>query len=507
MSDLDITIKLDPQQPVEGAKAVTKEVAKLEDKANDAKKAAEGIAKLNFKQVAAGVGQAFELINQKLKITDTELGNVVGSAVKFGATGAQIAGPWGAAIGAVLGGLLSLEGGFSDIIAKAEELSRGAETASEKIARLTKDSWSLTESFDRLGKNAGSTSEAIALMTGHIAVLYEQSGKVAQSFAAIWPALKAANQGIKDFNTLMDLSGASATKKFHEQVDAVNRAVAAHPELAHLAGRALASLTGEAKVAAKAYEELAEGQRRVFGGLGILTEASQRNVLGPRPEGVQSQTSDVWSSVREQGDLARAQQQQRDIIKQMADEQNRLWMNTAKWRKEMEAMDAVTGVVLDQVTSAASELSSTLVDAANGADVSWGQTFRNILAGFEKAIAQALVLRALTGNVDGSKGAGVGGGYGGLFGLLGFASGGTIFPSGSGTGDTQTVMFRKAPSETVHINTPQQEAAYRRGGPEGGGGPQTVRIVNEVRRGELYSDRDLLVALGRVREPARRLLG
>lgn len=507
MSDLDIVIKLDPKQPVEGAKAVTKEVAKLEDKANDAKKATEGIAKLNFKQVAAGVGQAFELINSKLKITDTELGNVVGSAIKFGAAGAQIAGPWGAAIGAVLGGLLSLEGGMSDVIAKAEELSRGAETASEKIARLTEGSWSLSESFDRLGKNAGSTSEAIALMTGHIAAMYEQSSKVAQSFAAIWPALRAANQGIKDFNTLMDLSGASATKKFHEQVDAVNRAVAAHPELAHLAGRALASLTGEAKTATQAYEELAEGQRRVFGGLGILTESSQRNVLGAARSGVSSQTSGIWSSVREQGDLARVQQQQRDILKQMADEQDRLWMNTAKWRKEMEAMDAVTGVVLQQVTSAAGELSSTLIDAAGGADVSWGQTFRNILDGFQKAIAQALILRALTGSVTGQAGAGVGGGYGGLFGLLGFASGGTILPSGSGTTDTQTVMFRKAPSETVHINTPAQEAAYRTGG-SGGGSQSTVRLVDDRSASRrLYSPNELLAYIGENRDAVRRLLG
>lgn len=51
-----------------------------------------------------------------------------------------------------------------------------------------------------------------------------------------------------------------------------------------------------------------------------------------------------------------------------------------------------------------------------------------------------------------------GGGLSGLFkSLLGFASGGTIFPGGSGGQDSQLVAFRKSPNERVDITKPGQQ--------------------------------------------------
>lgn len=50
-----------------------------------------------------------------------------------------------------------------------------------------------------------------------------------------------------------------------------------------------------------------------------------------------------------------------------------------------------------------------------------------------------------------------GGGFGGFFkNLLGFASGGTIFPGGTGGRDSQLVAFRKSPNERVDITKPGQ---------------------------------------------------
>jgi hypothetical protein len=69
------------------------------------------------------------------------------------------------------------------------------------------------------------------------------------------------------------------------------------------------------------------------------------------------------------------------------------------------------------------------------------------------------------------------------------------------------MMFRKAPSETVHIKTPAQEAAYQRGGPSGGSSSTTVRLVDETDRRRLYSDRDLLAFVGRSRDSIKRLIG
>ncbi len=58
--------------------------------------------------------------------------------------------------------------------------------------------------------------------------------------------------------------------------------------------------------------------------------------------------------------------------------------------------------------------------------------------------------------------------------LPGFATGAYIPPGGSGGTDSQVVAFRKSPWESVHINTPSQEAAMRSGG--SGGGSQAINV-------------------------------
>lgn len=157
---LDITIKVDPGNATQGAAKVEAALGKVEDQAEKvgpavAKSMREGstavdklkassdaaggslsgiaknVAGINFKQGAAGVNQAFELLNQKLKITDSSLGSAIGSAVKFGATGAQIAGPWGAAIGAVAGVASDFVGSLFEAEAASEKLRKAQEEESK----------------------------------------------------------------------------------------------------------------------------------------------------------------------------------------------------------------------------------------------------------------------------------------------------------------------------------------------------------------------------------------
>ena len=189
MSDLDIVVKLDPGQPVAGAKAVTAEVAKLETQAKKTESAAAGIAKLNFKQAAGAAGQAFALLNQKLGITDTELGKVVGSAVEFGKMGAQIAGPWGAAAGAVVGALMEIDGVMDDVNAAAKRMAASTKTAAERFAELTKDSSTFEGQLAALAAGSHSLSEALVLVTRHLQNLHDATS----TFSSLGGVLKQVN--------------------------------------------------------------------------------------------------------------------------------------------------------------------------------------------------------------------------------------------------------------------------------------------------------------------------
>ncbi len=69
-----------------------------------------------------------------------------------------------------------------------------------------------------------------------------------------------------------------------------------------------------------------------------------------------------------------------------------------------------------------------------------------------------------------------------------FASGGMIGPGGSGGVDSQLIRFMKSPDETVHINTPEQERDYQRGGSDTRRGAPRVLNVNVDRAGQVTHD-------------------
>lgn len=145
--------------------------------------------------------------------------------------------------------------------------------------------------------------------------------------------------------------------------------------------------------------------------------------------------------------------------------------------------DEMEELFAGQLIGSAREFASILVDAASGADVSWKEFGLNTLRTFEKMIAQALILQAVTGSVTGQ--AGPGGGYGGLLGALGFATGGSALVTetslrrlpaaatgmdaivgGAGGTDSRIAALRVTPGERIIVQTPAQQREAGR--PSGG---------------------------------------
>lgn len=461
-----------------------------------------GVKSLNFKQVASGASQAFSLLNEKLQITDTEFGKVAESAVKFGALGAQVAGPWGAAAGAIVGVMV-------DVASSASNAEAALTVAAHKAAFMNLGTKDLGTGFKEMGDQAAyaghnvfSLADHFAIFTANVRALHDHLSVMAgvreafadflsKSFGGVGKdgLLAQATKQIADYNLVLKLSGASGQKDFHDQHDAINRVLKDFPDLAGLADRAIANLNkgheGAAK-SVKAHTEAVKDLGLVLGfgkddprnaamlagvdaisGGGHLTDALATQGFRDMGEFGSIKPTDITDTLKEAVSLAA------DLEKAFADAFKEVEERAEATKK---AIGSMGDIMEDQLVNSARDLSSVLVDAANGADVSWSSFFSSMLEQMQKAIVQAAILRGLTGSFTGSRDPTTGS-YGGLLGMLGgFASGGTIFPSGSGTADTQTMMFRKAPSETVHINTPAQEAAYRRGGGGQGGGVANIYV-------------------------------
>lgn len=432
------------------ANEVRKLNASLDGTGSKVDKIADGVNKLNFKQAAAGAAQAWSLLSQKIHATDSDVGQVVDSAVRFGAMGAQVAGPWGAAVGAIGGGLLELGDKLDTFTSKAIRIVE---------AKQMMDAWNASIAYG--------ASEVHRLTSGLDAMHKALDGLASvRVIAAVDNARQDANR-VRAFygaNLGGAAGGAFEKAQFQEEQAPKPKQWFNDTELKQLTNDLVALLEAE-QLAADEAERLSLA-------------------FSLKPD------SGVADAAKQIGDVAQQMRDLSDAVK-AAGEADAL----KKWNAHLDKIREGNDVILNQEKQIATTLGDAMVDAANGADVSWRTTLKNLLIGFEKAIEQALILNALTGSVSGGRG--VSGNYGGLFGLLGFASGGVISPSGSGTTDTQTVMFRKAPSETVRIHTPGQEAAYRGGG---GGSPVTVQVVDQRSDRALApsrSDHQLFVELAR----------
>jgi hypothetical protein len=111
------------------------------------------------------------------------------------------------------------------------------------------------------------------------------------------------------------------------------------------------------------------------------------------------------------------------------------------------------------------------------------QLFQDIFANLLKLATDQIFSMIIGGLLTGGVGAGFGGGFS-LLSLLGLASGGSIMPSGTGSTDSQVVMFNKRPDERVDVLTPSQQkaqaAAFGGGGGAGAGGGTQVSVPVQI---------------------------
>lgn len=454
MSDYDIVIKLDPAQPVAGAKQVTAAVAQVEVVGQKAKEAVEGVASaakslksIEFKQAAAAGAAAWGVLSAKLDIANTAIGQAIDASVKFGAIGAQIAGPWGAALGAIAGGVIELTDNITGLRSEVTKLAdESKKLAEDAIAKMD-------GKLGELAREAKNTGDAWKTMNEH---LYATPGALAATFDAFTKqrdVLKQAADQIERYN-------ANA---------AAMRAVGIMNKATGQSGFFGSTLGGGVGAAANAglFQTLPTGggEQRYYNGVSPLDAYS--GALAPKAYlglGVGADGNPL-----EQFDLAKiAADDLNTKITANAEQTLKLAENTRKWNDELVQTNITAQVVSEVLTKAASSFADTLVDAANGADVSWRKWGADMLVMIEKIIAQALVLKAI-----GSTTGGIGGGGTGLLGLLfggAHATGGSYTaPSTGGGPDSIPVLFRMSPNETATF-TPQGQAfgGTAGGGPAGG---------------------------------------
>lgn len=459
------------------ANEVRKLNAAVESTSDKLDKIAANTKLANFKQAAAGAAAAMNVLNEKMHLSETATGRAIVEAGKLAAVGAQIGGPWGAAIGATISLVDDLGNAFG---LKAAFITKGIDEieAHQKHAGLAVVE--ATKVFEAQGAALTGLAQDMSLVNTSMRDLTSAFKGLGDSAASVPDWL------------VRGLGGdAWDPGKLKGKLDAINNGGAYIGGLGDLGGNAAGGRGVDAAILAGQLNQAAAGTKQWFdstelnkltGDLVALLEAEQLAADEAERLGLalELKPSDEWKEL-----LSQMAGVQKDLEGMSRDGMAAQAKAAAEWQKKLndEISNSIKALsvlsqqqqlVVDLTKNAATSFGDQLVDAANNAGQSWAKWGEQMLDSIEKAIARALILEAITGSMSG--GAGIGGHYGGLLGLLGFATGGVISPSGSGTTDTQTVMFRKAPSETVRIHTPGQEAAYSRGG---SGSPVTVQVVDQ----------------------------
>lgn len=146
------------------------------------------------------------------------------------------------------------------------------------------------------------------------------------------------------------------------------------------------------------------------------------------------------------------------------------------------------------------KIGADFISVALDGEQSFGQMAEHMLMDISKLILKMALMKAIQGGVSGGAiGTGTGSFLttlaGGLLGggangfdyttssarlqLPGFATGGDAMVTGRGGIDSQLVMFRATPGESVHVRTPQQRAEAAQGS---GGSPRFTVVLQNDRR-------------------------
>jgi hypothetical protein len=352
-----------------------------------------------------------------------------------------------------------------------------------------------------------STSDAVQLLTGYLGQLHTASGV----FTSLSPALAKVAKDLETQKALiasLQDPAANFTREMANATVMLEGNKIGHAEHALLVGEAtkkflsadlgVRAMAAGHKSAAAAVKEHTAWLKEHKDVLDVI------NGVGPKRFGQLGSNTQAWAEeqaarerlvlqyMQEEASGNQAKDLGRDLLIPKSFAENAQKGGTAltgfseEFKKAAEAMaeaEAKLGsmeqVMSGQLLTSAKSFTDTLVDAANGADASWDKFFESFAVGMQKAVAQALMLKALTGSVTGA--AGEGGVYGGLFGALGikggrvgfdaavpggpgsflpgFRTGGDMLVGGSGGPDTKIAAFRVSPGETIHVRTPEQHKA------------------------------------------------
>jgi len=538
---LDITIKVDPGNAVAQAAKVETALGKVEKAGDGAQSSLSGIAKnvasINFKQGAQGAAQAFELLNQHLKITDSLLGNAVGSVIKFGAAGAQIAGPLGALVGAGAGALATLGEAILDANAAVEKQN--------EINRKSAEAWAAqTEAEAKAKQEAHEMAPVVAALAERQQHLAEVTATAAQITNQWTDAFRKANSQANAYADGLSAIGAAADK-FPKRFGVLGNMFAGASETAGEAAQTRGArgleIAERARYAAtKSYGDLLvelEGnelkrRNRLEDLTKVMTDQNvsaevQRNALKEYNELIKVKTDSDGKAAAAARELAAAEKRKADEIQRLSllmlgdPSKNRGPSYTEREFARSEAlaaydlsvqdkMDALSAPsepnleadlaahaggknpaleaagdrltaniqrqqeALNALNSAAQMAGDALVDAFMGADISVKE--------LTKSIATMLAKQAMAGLINAGISA-LGGARTGMDAMVpggtapflpGFATGGDMLVGGSGGPDTKIAAFRVSPGESIHVRTPQQRDQAQAA--QGGGGARAVTI-------------------------------
>lgn len=474
-----------------------------------------GIGSLNFKQAASGANQAFELLNQKLHIVNDSLGSAIGSAVKFGATGAQIAGPWGAAVGAVVGITADLVSKFIDAEAETKKLREEQEKlakeywdgvhAAEQKKRIEDELAPALAEHARLAKEVAEREQTASSVMNAQADEYRHATDRAQAYAdqlykvnaelAIKMQLEAEDRrqkgtgqtddqnkqiidarGLRDATiakenanksygaTLNELESAENKRNDRlrdlEQIladqqasaGAQKRALEEYNKLIHEQTDAQKAAAAAAKQHAQEIENL---RKQLFGGATFKPESNNAQFAIEQAQ----READIRTLNAQQEAIRNEALGRRDKrMDYLTDEQ----INASAQGVKLPDTIKETNEQLELMKSAAQSAGTQLVEMFAKGDFS-AQSFKSVL--------ESIALQLATGFVSQRIGAAF------PSGLPGHATGAYYPPSGSGTTDSQFVAFRKSPWESVYVNTPGQDANMR----QSGGGLRVVQVSADPR--------------------------
>lgn len=527
--DLPIKVTLDPGPAAAGGKKVVQTVAEIEnqtkktnasvsdlkrqlvDLEREAEKAAKAATSINFKQAAAGANQFFQLLNQNLKLTDGAFGQITDSATKFGAAGAQLGGVWGAALGAIVGMT-------TELFQQTEEFQRLTQQYKLQILAdeaFIRDMKEIKGLLDGTSGAARDVREAVAAMfsdQGLSDKFFEQWRQGTKDIVLAQQAAEAAK------NVMVELRDISDRKARGEHVSPAEQqrlkdSGFTMAQYQH-AIEEYSKTTLQLELRQKAYGDTvtpilnAEQDRSVK--LGKLKKAledttltqSQHNavlreyqrLLGIDPNANSAQ----WERANDALAAELTQRRQQPIqdvtflrgAQSMYDDPfadvrkldlDKLTFNarggeyaknalTSSWFAELEQLQAQSGAFTASLEQDFGKLVGVMAQTAVAGTQSFEQMFASI-AGMAAELLFTKGFQALA-SLFGGQDVGSFSNVPSLPSLIpGFATGGYIPPGGGGGTDSQLVMFRKSPEESVHINTPPQEAAMR-----AGGGSQAITV-------------------------------